>query len=106
MRTITRTSTNQLVSGFRQERLPRGGKGLVRVVDNRRMRLFSSRARQALGSFLASITGAMKSALAAAPRPAYASNPCLQPALAHRCWHRMPAAQHMPAAQRPFVTQG
>lgn len=106
MRTITRTSTNRLVSGSRQECLPRGGKGDVRVVDNRRMRLFSSRARQALGSFIASITGVMKSALAAAPRPAYASNPCLQPALAHRCWHRMPAAQQMPAARHRAVSQG
>ena len=105
MRTITRTSTNRLVSGFRQECLPRGGKGDVRVVDNQRMRLFS-RARQALGSFLAALADALKSALAAAPRPAYASKQCLQPAHAQRCWHRMPAAKHMRAAQHPFVSQG
>lgn len=99
MRTITRTSTNRLVSGYRQECLPRGGKGDVRVVDNQRMRLFS-RARQALGSFLAALADALKSALAAAPRPAYASNQRLQPAQAHGCWHRMPGAR------RPFVSQG
>ena len=100
MRTITRTSTNRLVSGFRQECLPRGGKGDVRFVDNRRMRLFSARARQALGCFLASMVGVLKSVVAAAPRPAYASSPCLQPAQAHRCWHRTSGAQH------PFVSQG
>ena len=100
MRTTIRTSTNQLVSGFRQECLPTGGKDGVRVVDNSRMRLFSPRARQAMGCFLAAIARAMKSALAAAPRPAYASATCLQPALAHRCWHRPSGAQH------PFVSQG
>lgn len=106
MRTIIRTSTNRLVSGFRQECLPTGGKDDVRAVDNQRMRLFSPRARQAMGSFLAALAQAMKSALAAAPRPAYASTRCSQPALAHRCWHRKPAAKHLRAVQHPFVSQG